>query len=459
MSTLSIFDAAREAPDRIALLQGSHKHTYAELARGAAPLAAALLAARPQALALTPRADLESLLWLYAAFATGTPLLPLHARSPEAERSALLALSGASGPPVVVPWSGSAPAVPHIADETPFAFVATSGSTGTPRLVELSRAAVLASAEASQRNLGWENDDCWLLCLPLAHLGGLSIVVRCLLARRCVLLFEPGGSGLLARLAELRQAAERATLLSLVPSVLSGLLDVGFSAPVAVRAILLGGAGCSPELAARAHAAHLPLLTSYGLTETASQVVTRPYAERYQPLPVRQGVVSSGKPLPGVSVRLDAERIAIRSGSLFSRYVGEAIAPLDAAGFFATSDRGEWGADGELYVRGRLDDVIISGGENVDPLEVEAAVLSLPAVRAACVFATASEQFGEAVTAMLVSDDVTLELPGRLAELLRDRLARHKLPRRVLLVDHLPLTASGKVDRRECRARFFQRLA
>jgi acyl-CoA synthetase (AMP-forming)/AMP-acid ligase II len=128
--------------------------------------------------------------------------------------------------------------------------------------------------------------------------------------------------------------------------------------------------------------------------------------------------------------------------------VGDGAPELDDAGYFRTSDRGALGADGELYVRGRSDDVIVSGGENVDPLEVEAALMALSGVQAACVFATPSSRFGQVVTAVLVSADPAQGDAAHLAQLLAGRLARHKVPRRARLVASLPLTASGKVDRR-----------
>lgn len=453
MSTFDIFDAARELPEAPALHDGSVTLSFAELARRAEPLARALLVARPHAVALTPRADTASLLWLYAALATGTPLLPLHQRAAPSEREQAMKLANAS--PAPEPLQATTPLVlPPVDEHALLAMLPTSGSTGAPRLVKLSRRALLASAHASARNLGWEPGDRWLLCLPLAHTGGLSIVLRCLLARKSLILFEPGAAGLLSQIDALARALEQATLVSLVPSVLAALLDAGFVPGPSLRAVLLGGAGCSPALAARAHAARIPLLTSYGLTETGSQVVTRRYAERYRPLPVRRGVVSSGHSLPGVTIRLQAETISINSASLFSGYIGEGPPPLDERGFFVTSDRGELGDDGELYVRGRSDDVIVSGGENVDPLEVEAALLALPGVRAACVVGVPSERFGEIVAALLVSDDPRWQDPARLAEPLAERLARHKLPRRVCLVASLPLGPSGKPDRRACRARF-----
>ncbi|HEX2876545.1 MAG TPA: AMP-binding protein [Polyangiaceae bacterium] len=459
MSTLSIFDAAREAPDALALIDGSSTLSFRQAAERCAPLAQALLQQRTRALALTPRADTESLLWLYAAFATGTPVLTLHTRATAAERHAAIERCGATEPPPPAPTGVVPGALPVISDANALAFIPTSGSTGTPRLVELSRGAVVASAEASAQNLGWEPNDRWLLCLPLAHTGGLSIVLRCLLARRTALLFEPGPSGVLAQLDALLQVAQRATLMSLVPSVLSELLDAGFAPAHGLRAVLVGGAGCSPALAQRAHTAQVPLLTSYGLTETASQVVTRRYGERFDPLPERDGVVSSGHPLPGVELRFDAETLAIRSPSLFSGYLGEASSGVGADGFLRTTDRGELGKNGELYVRGRSDDVIISGGENVDPLEVEAALLSLPGVKAACVFGSPSARFGQVVSAVLVSANAALAEPSHLAELLADRLARHKLPRRALLAQNLPLTLAGKIDRRAVRDQYAAKLA
>ena len=454
MSTLSIFDAARDAPERIAVIDQGRALSFREAAERTAPLASALLSTRPAALALTPRADTDSLLWLYAALATGTPVLTLHVRATPNERRDAMVRTSAREIPAPAREPLDEAALPPIADSATLAFIPTSGSTGTPRLVELSRRAVVASARASTQNLGWETTDRWLLCLPLAHTGGLSIVTRCLLARQSVLLFEPGPSGVLARVDELARVAESATLMSLVPSVLAALLDAGFEPPAGLRAVLVGGAGCSPALAARAYAERVPLLTSYGLTETASQVVTRRYAERFAPLAVRQGVVSSGHPLSGVKLRLTGGALAIRAPSLFSGYVGETGAPLDADGFLLTNDQAELGADGELYVRGRLDDVIVSGGENIDPLEVEAALCSLPGVKAACVFGTPSPRFGEVVTAVLVTSDARLADPAHLAPRLADRLARHKLPRLVRVTESLPLTMSGKIDRRLIREQF-----
>lgn len=471
MTTLSIFDAARDAPQAPALIEAERTLSFAELAARAEPFARALERERPKALQLTPHADVPSLLWLYAAFATATPVLTLHTRATPAEISQLSALVDAVSP--APSWSVPTHDASSIAarypdhtephdSEAPLVFIPTSGSTGEPRLVELSRRAVMASAEASAANLGWEPDDRWLLCLPLAHTGGLSIVLRCLLARKPVVLFDAGAGGALARIAELGRAIEQASLVSLVPSLLDALLDTGFRGHPRLRAVLLGGAACSPALARRTHAAGIPLLTSYGLTETASQVVTRRYAERLEPLAEHAGCVSSGHAVPGVEVALEGGLIAVRAPSLFSRYVGASQRDRAAAeepagganGWLVTSDRGAFGSSGELYVLGRADDLIVTGGEKVDPVEVENALLELPEVRGACVFGTISDRFGHVITAALVTGNAALTDPETLGKLLAHRLARHKWPRRVLLVDSLPLTPSGKLDRRQCQARW-----
>jgi o-succinylbenzoate---CoA ligase len=445
---LSIFDAARDAPTAIAFVDGARTVTYAEAASATRTRYAALLSARPPALALAAEADTESLLWLYAAFASGTPVLTLHARATPSEKARAMQRVGAVEPPALA-HTAPTPLPPPTTRLAPLLFIPTSGSTGEPRLVELSRRAVLASAEASAHNLRWLEGDRWLLCLPLSHTGGLSIVVRCLAARRTLLLFRAGPEGLLSDVARLRDALRSATLVSLVPTILERLLDAGRLDAPALRAVLVGGAGCSPALAERAHHAGLPLLTSYGLTETASQVVTRRYAERGGPLRVQSGCVSSGHPLPGVELSLRGDRIALRSPSLLTAYVGEG-SPLDADGWLVTNDRGALGPDGELFVLGRTDDLIVTAGENVDPMEVERALLSLPGVRAACVVGTASETYGAVVSALIVTDDAALGELTHLSILLQSQLAAHKRPRRVALVEALPLTPSGKVDKRAC---------
>lgn len=456
LTRLSIFAAAQEAPDRLALMTESASYTYSELAALTLARAAALMQFRGPVL-LQPQLDLDSLLWLYAASATGTPFVALHAGATARERTAAQGLTGAREPPPPDLTATRLVNERDIDPESPFSLLLTSGSTGAPKVIILSRRAVLASAAASQSNLGLDDDERWMLCLPLSHVAGLAIVVRMLAARRSVVLFEPGAAGLLARTRDLgRHIHERrVTLVSLVPTLLGRMLHEDFTPPPALRAVLLGGAGSSCELAERARHVGLPLLTSYGLTETGSQIAARRFAERFAPLPQRGGCVSSGHALDGVEIKIVGGRIAVRTAALFSGYVGTETPALDADGWFLTSDRGELGPHGELYVLGRTDLVIVSGGEKVDPEEVERALRMLPEVREACVFGVPSVEFGQRVVAVVVPAAGTP--PFELEQLtvqLRSRLARFKLPRGLVFADELPCTASGKLDRLCCAERF-----
>jgi O-succinylbenzoic acid--CoA ligase len=451
--TLSIFDAARDEPDRVALIAGDIRLSFRELAARTAARQAELFTAgviappgvpaHPAAVLATP--TLVTIETLLALFAAGTPALLLHPRSSESERTALKARARCLPPPVA--------AVP-LDPEHPAVLLPTSGTSGVPRLVVLSHRALIAAARASAAHLGVE-DDRWLLPLPLAHVGGLSIVVRCLVARRTTVLFDPNGP-LLDRLPALAAELTRhqITLLSLVPTVLDRLLEpgLGFRSPPSLRALLLGGAACSRRLLERAHAAGLPVLPSYGMTETCAQAATRPYAARFQaPSPVSE-LVSSGISLPGMQLRIREGLIEVRGPQLFSGYAGEA-SPFTAHGWFPTRDRGVFTPEGEIVVTGRSDDVIVTGGENVDPLEVEAALVMIDGVRGACVFGAPDEIFGEVVTALLVIDDDvrTPRTLTALKEALRERLAAFKLPRRLAIVPDLPLLPSGKIDRQRAK--------
>jgi O-succinylbenzoic acid--CoA ligase len=453
---LSIFAAAQASPNRVGLVTATGRSTYAELAALTASRAAALAGSSDPVL-LQPRLDLDSLLWIYALAATGTPFVALSPSATPRERDAALALTRARELPRVASLVANSFVERVIDAEQPFVLMPTSGSTGAPKVVVLSRRAVLASAAASAANLGVVSEERWLLCLPLAHVGGLSVVVRMLAARRTVVLFDSGPQGLLGRVPGLARCMReaRVSLVSLVPPVLERLLDAGFTPPTALRAVLLGGAGCSAPLARRAWRTGIPLVTSYGLTETSSQIVARRYAERWLPLAERDGCVSSGQPLQGAEIKLVGERIAIRAAALLSEYRGGAPPALDADGWFLSQDRGAIGRDGELYVLGRADLVLVSGGENVDPEEVERALRALPEIEDACVFGVPCAEFGQRVAVAAVTapgaDGVDLRW---ITSRLRATLARCKHPRALVLVDSLPRTGTGKLDRRACAERF-----
>jgi O-succinylbenzoic acid--CoA ligase len=456
LTHLSIFAAAREAPNRLALITEKDEFTFAELAALTLSRAAALDGfAGP--LLLASQLDLDTLLWMYAASAAGTSFLALRAQATAQECAAVQALTGARNPPSLDIATAATFVERDVNPESAYSLMLTSGSTGVPKVVVLSRRAVLASAAACERNLGLDDDERWLLCLSPSHVAGLSIVVRMLAARRAVVLFESCAAGLLSRTPELglRIHEQRVTLVSLVPTLLERLLRDGFQPPPRLRAVLLGGAGCSPQLAERARRAGVPLLTSYGLTETGSQITARRYEERHSPLPQQGECVSSGHPVAGVEIRILGERVAIKTAALLSGYVGAATPAVDADGWFVTSDRGALGPQGELYVLGRTDSVIVTGGENVDPEEVERALRRLPEVEDACVFGLPCVEFGQRIVAVVVPAVNTTPFSLEYLTLqLRSQLARFKLPRILVITEALPFSASGKLDRRTCATQF-----
>lgn len=396
-------------PARLGLIVDGREHTYRDLqdrTRRAMPQLADF-AGSEVAVVAEPRLDV--VVALFALWELGATVRLIHPKLPAAERAALAARSPSALP---ADWEADPGAHPSSSSREPATcavVVHTSGSTGRPKGVRLSHANLIASARASEANLGWRDDDRWLCPLPLAHVGGLSVIARCVLASRCAVLgpidaLEPA----------------RATLASVVPTQLARLADR--PAPPALRALLLGGAPAAPELLARA--AHLPVLRTYGMSETASQIWTEP-----------TGV------LPGVDLHVgDDGRLRVRGPMVMLGY--DDGTGVDAAGWYDTGDLAELGPAGELRILGRADDLIITGGENVHPAEVEAALRALPGVRDACVVGVPDPTWGEVVAAAIVGTR-----PADLAP-----FAPHHRPRRILELPALPLTATGKVDRTAIRA-------
>jgi O-succinylbenzoic acid--CoA ligase len=210
-------------------------------------------------------------------------------------------------------------------------------------------------------------------------------------------------------------------------------------------------------LLVRAYERGMPVLTTYGLTEACAQVATRRYPERLHAPPPEAEPATIGVALPGVGLRSVDGVVEISGPTLFSGYAGDPTSD-PGGGWFRTGDRGEVTDEGELILRGRASDVIITGGENVDPVEVEAALEALPGIREACVFGVPDETFGETISVVFVPHGAPSK-PEDLLTALQDRLARYKLPRRWLAAAELPRLPSGKLDRRSVRERYANELA
>jgi O-succinylbenzoic acid--CoA ligase len=419
MTELSITEAARAVPDRIAIETASRSLTFAACAAAIGPPAALPMARRgtPAVESIVATPAIETVLAVYAALAARRPIALIHHRlaAGEAERQREMVERAELPPDAAV-------------------VLFTSGSTGAARGVVLSRQALLAAAHASAQHLGWRDDDRWLVALSLAHAGGLSIVIRCLAGRRPIALCDHDFDRELVA----RQLA-RCTLASLVPTQLAALLDdPAWRPPGGLRAVLLGGAAASPALLERAAERGVPFLITYGMTETLGQLATAPLDRAGDP---RAPLVPLGGVALGAGTAADPAPILVRGPMLATGYLdGAPIAPA-----FTTADLGSLDG-GVLQVAGRSDDVIITGGENVHPSAIEAVLAATPGVRAACAFGVHDARWGQIVAAALVVDPA-FDAPTAAARW-HAALPAHARPRRLALCPGLPLLPSGKVDRR-----------
>lgn len=349
---------------------------------------------------------------LLAAFRLGAAVCPLNLRMPNssvpaaAERmcARLLISDDAHAPAdpaacAVHELLGADPAVSNdavIAPDRPAAVLMTSGSTGTPKAAVLTYRNLYRNAEASNRNIPLAQGDTWLLSLPLYHVSGLGVLFRCVMAGASVAIPAAGASLDYS----MRQLC--ATHVSLVATQMQPLLDdeYGVAALSACKAVLLGGSALPETLIRDAHARGLPIYTSYGLTEMASQVTTTTPGA-----PVDE-LLTAGRPLTAGSIDIanDGE-IRVRGETRFAGYwcEGELETPFDNDGWFATGDLGAWDDAGRLVVRGRKDNLIISGGENIQPEEVEAALLALPGVLRAAVLPVADAVYGQRPVAFVLT--------------------------------------------------------
>lgn len=444
MRELSIFSAAQETPHRDCIVADDLAHSFADMAARAASAVEHLrrLEVAPGAyVELTPHADIETVAWLYALFEMGTPALLVHPRLTDVERASLLertkvgyTLDEAPPPP-----AQTIDSVVEVDPDQTLAVVFTSGTSGAPRGALLSRRAFVASARAHASNLGWQDGDRWLLTMPPAHVGGLSILTRSLIARRCVVL-DPGPFD--ARTLPATMSRHRVTLLSVVPTMLRRLIecDPPWRPHPELRAVLVGGAPFPDPLRARAIELGIPVLGTYGCTEACSQVATQTHEQGSSP--------GAGSPLEGIEVRIRNDEVQVRGQVTMDGYLDgtRSSDTWTEDGWLRTGDLGEIGADGQLQVRGRRDDVIISGGENVSPLEVEAWLESMPGVVSACVFGVRDDEWGQRVVAALVVQRDAYD-----EDALRDRMVRelagYKRPKEIALLDALRLNRAGKVDR------------
>jgi len=463
-------------PDRIALVAGDERWTFRDLHKRVESTVRRLAtwgAVPGSRVALLMRNGLDFATFVFAGAPLGVELVLLNTRLTPTEivwqltdvqasyliydqanaenaltvAASLPALQLASLPAFSQLAEADVPLRPEIDLQATHSIIYTSGTTGKPKGALLSFGNLWWSASDSALNLGIHTDDIWLAVLPLFHVGGLSILIRSVIYGNTAILHEAFDPVAVNRAID----EQRVTMISVVSTMLQRMLDARGEKPYPppLRCVLLGGGPAPQPLLEQCAARGIPVVQTYGLTETASQIATLAPEEALRKLG------SAGKPLFHAALKIEREGMQLPAGEIgeivvsgptvISGYVNHAGAIHD--GWLHTGDLGYVDAEGYLYIVSRRDDLIVSGGENVYPAEVEAVLLAHPAVEEAGVVGVPDAQWGQvpaaAIKLRIGSTLTVVEVQAFCAE----RLARYKVPAHIWFVEALPRNAAGKLVR------------
>ena len=344
-----------------------------------------------------------------------------------------------------------------IKEDTIFGYFLTSGTTGKSKIVPLKRRQMLSAAKASARNFQPEPNHFWLLCLPLNHVGGISIIFRSLLYGSAIYRMGRFNEEMVT---EFLSENPRFQAASLVPTMLSRLLkNPLFKTHRGFKAILLGGGPTTQQLLKRSVERGIPIVSSYGMTETCAQIVANPMTTpsgMYTPLK------SVGKPFPPNQLQIrDPEGKVLgknQSGMIWLKgpqvfdgyYESDEISDIfDKNMWFKTGDYGHLNGFDQLFIESRREDLIITGGENVNPVEVEEAIQKLPSIKEAVVLGIPAEEWGQKATAVITLMNGKIPDLEEIKNMLSTELTDFKIPKELIVVEKLPKTVMGKVKRWE----------
>mgnify|MGYP006424466995 CR=1 FL=1 len=469
---------AQRRPEATALIHGKQRLAWAELAEHAAQHAAMLYALGVQPgdrVFLQAPPKLRSAIWMHAILWLGAVVVPIDpdltsARTrkrverlrPAAmittDPGALQRDSAVKSCPIIDAGTLPDPRLAPV-DAAPYTparlatIMFTSGSTGEPRSVPLTLENHRASTLSIARRIGMSDSDQWLLCLPLNHIGGLALLIRGAITGSAVAI----QSGFDAASVLHALANGPHTLTSMVPTMLQRLLDHQ-TAPVStdLRVLLIGGAPAAPALLQRARDLGWPVLPTWGMTEAGSQLVTMSPREAEEvDFEASPGI--AGRPLDRVEVRIGPNgTLEVRGPMLFSGYLDAGGGP-NAEGWFSTGDTGEFLADGNLRITGRVDDVIISGGVNVNLETVRRCLAKCSRVRDVFVVALADPCWGQRIGAVVQPRDLQADretLRSFLVDWSRQRLLPAERPLKWRIVDNIPSNAADKPLKFACAALF-----
>ena len=467
---------AKATPNKVALIAGEYQWTFAEMQTCVDEMVQKLSHLGKQPIAVYMPNCPEMVFVLFALQRLGIISIPINTRLSASEIDQqvknigcqVFLYSSELMPPQAVLDSGDCDCyavdmlipqnVPteqfnELSLDDTLTIIHTSGTSGTPKGAMLTNGNFYHSAMSSAYRLGVLPDDRWFCAIPLYHVGGLSILFRSVLYGTAVDLVDQFDVVKINH----KLTHEPVTLVSLVPTMLHRLLEVKSKAwNPKFRLVLLGGAAATPELIQRGEEAHIPVATTYGLTEACSQVATA------MPDLVKQKIGTVGKPLLFTEFRIVNESgddvaqgeygdVLVKSPTVMKGYFNqvEANQKILNGGWLHTGDIGKLDEEGDLWIVQRRSDLILSGGENVYPSEVEAVLRQHPSIKDVAVIGVDVEEWGQVVGAMIVLKDGQSLTTEEIQQFSRQHLAGYKIPRRVLFRETLPQTASGKVQRRK----------
>lgn len=416
---------AAVSPHDTCIVHDGHEMSFAEFDRAVASVVGELRKRGIQhgdRVAFQLPNSVEALALFWACFRIRAVACPISTRMPPniVRTTVNLVAAKYSGDTINL----SSPPRPAMSDNTvdvhtDATVIFSSGSTGRPKAIVHSLDAHVSSAYASNHNIKLKPGDRWLLSLPVFHVGGLAIVFRCALAGASVVI--ESNSADLAHQIKLRRVSH----VSLVSTQLKRILTSDARALLPLSTVLLGGSAMPRSLIRKSLAEGVRLRTTYGMTEMASQVTTTT-AET-----TGKSVYSSGKPIGKneLAIAVDGE-ILVRGPSLLKGYLvdGKIKSAIDADGWFHTNDRGFVDAGGYLTVTGRIDNMFISGGENIFPEEIESVLMEIPGVTQAIVVPVPNEEFGQRPVAFIDGSTPVSQIGTFLAR----RLPKYKIPDRFL---------------------------
>ena len=480
--------------DRAALTHPARTWSYAELLAGSGTARDAIVASGAERVAFLGEASPALPLALFGSAWAGVPFAPLNYRLTSNELDALLervapaflvtdterarTLAGRPGiHPVVAEEFESAAleAAPVEREEWPMdpdaiaVLLFTSGTTGPPKAAVLRHGHLVSYVLGAVEFAGAEEADAALVSVPPYHIAGISALSSSIYAaRRVVQLPQFDASAWLKRARE-----EAVTHAFVVPTMLSRIIDAceseGSAAPP-LRAISYGGGKMPQPVIERAMSlfSETAFTNAYGLTETSSTITLlgpdehRAAAESSDPA-IKRRLTSVGRALPSVEIGIRGEEgallragergeICVRGEQVSGEYL-EQGSRLDAEGWFPTRDAGFLDDEGYLFLDGRIDDVIVRGGENMSPGEIEDVLLAHPAVRDVAVVGIPDEQWGEAVAASVVLRAGSTALGPELQQWVKERLRSSRTPEKIEFADELPYNETGKLLRRVVRER------